>query len=178
MCGARYRTWVFLLLLRIMKTLYLVRHAKASRDIEGIQDWERPLTGPGIERARKVAGILKKKKVQPGRIISSHAFRALNTAVIFAHNLGYPASDIVIDRRVYERGYSDLLALIKKQDDSCASLMLFGHNPILSELNNYLITTELEELSTSQVSVISFPVNSWKKIGKGTGKIEYTETGK
>jgi phosphohistidine phosphatase len=79
-----------------MKTIYLVRHAKASRDERGIKDWERPLTVAGIYRAQKVARTLYDKKTLPARMISSHAFRSLNTALLFAINMRYPVSAIEI----------------------------------------------------------------------------------
>src|SRR5690349_13917308 len=110
-----------------MKTLYLVRHAKASWE-DNVHDWERPLTEAGIERAEKVSKLLKTKKINPDRIISSYAFRALNTAVIFALQLRYPINDIVISQNIYEKRAIDILDMLRKQDDKLNKIMLFGHD--------------------------------------------------
>ena len=161
-----------------MKTIYLVRHAKASRDEKGIKDHERPLTVSGIYRAQKVAKKLSDKKVHTGRMISSHAFRALNTALIFAINLRYPLSALEINTNLYEKKASDILDMLKKQDDSITSVMLFGHNPSLSDLCNHLTRKKSEELPTSAITCIQVKVTKWSDIGKYAGKIIFTESGK
>lgn len=161
-----------------MKTIYLVRHAKASRDEKGIGDWERPLTVTGIYRAQKVAKKLHDKKINPGRMISSHAFRSLNTALIFAINLRYPVSALEISASLYEKKTSDILAMLKKQDDSISSIMLFGHNPSISDLCNSLTRKKGVELPTSAVTCIQFKTDKWSEIAKFAGKTSFTESGK
>ena len=161
-----------------MKTIYLVRHAKASRDEKGIRDWERPLTVTGIYRAQKVAKKLSDKKILPGRIITSHAFRSLNTALIFALNLRYPVSALEISASLYEKKASDILDTLKKQDDSISSIMLFGHNPSISDLCNHLTRKKTMDLPTSAVICIQFKTAKWNDIGKYAGKTTFTESGK
>jgi phosphohistidine phosphatase len=159
-----------------MKTLYIVRHAKSSHE-NGVKDWERPLADSGVERANKISGLLKKKKISPDKIISSHAFRALNTAIIFAMNLDYPVNKIDITDDLYETNTNSIVGLIKKQSNEISSLMIFGHNPAFTDLYNEL-TGENMELSTSSAACIQFDVNDWNKIQTGTGKSIFIETGK
>src|ERR1700721_800617 len=121
-----------------MKTIYLVRHAKSPKDEKGIKDWERPLTVAGIKRAQDIAQKLYRKKIMPARMISSHAFRALNTALFFAINMRYPAAALYISASLYEKKASDILDMLKSQNDSITSIMLFGHNPSISDLCNHL----------------------------------------
>lgn len=161
-----------------MKTIYLVRHAKASRDDKGIKDYERPLTVTGIYRAQKIAKKLYDKKILPGRIISSHAFRSLNTALIFSINLRYPVAALEISSSLYEQKVSDMLSMLKKQDNSISSVMLFGHNPSISDLCNRLTKTSGDELPTSAVIGLQFKINKWSDIGKSGGKKIFTELGK
>jgi phosphohistidine phosphatase len=161
-----------------MKTLYLVRHAKASRDEKEITDWERPLTPAGIQRATIVGKKLRSKKVAPEKIISSYAFRALNTALIFAAQIKYPLSAIDIEDRLYMAKTSDTIDMLKKQDDSVKSIMLFGHNPGISNLCNHLTRKKGKELATSEVVCIEFTTDSWSNIAKYTGKLVFTESGK
>ena len=46
-----------------MKHLFLVRHAKSTRDMEFIQDIDRPLTERGYRDAIKVSTIIKAEKI-------------------------------------------------------------------------------------------------------------------
>ena len=161
-----------------MKTLYIVRHAKASHNETGLKDWERPLMNIGIERANKVSDILKEKKICPDKIISSHAFRALNTAVIFAMNLNYSVNEIEITNHIYEKTPSSLLDVIKKQSNEISSLMIFGHNPTFTDLYNILSGEKLGYLSTSSVACIQFESDVWNKIHTTKGKSIFIETGK
>ncbi len=161
-----------------MKTIYLVRHAKASRDEKGINDWERPLTVTGIYRAQKIAQKLNKKKILPGRMISSYAFRSLNTALIFAINMRYPVAALEISPSLYEKKASDILDMLKKQDDSISSIMVFGHNPSISDLCNLITKKKSEDLPTSAVTAIQFNIANWAELSKTKGKITFTEQGK
>lgn len=160
------------------KTLYIVRHAKSSREDRELNDWERPLLETGIERANKVSKILKRKKIHPDKIISSHAFRALNTAVIFSIALDYPVDDIEISYDIYGRKPGDVLDMIMKQDDAFSSLMIFGHNPVFTDLYNLITGEKLENLSTSAVACVRFEVDKWNKIHTKKGKSMFLETGK
>jgi phosphohistidine phosphatase len=160
-----------------MKTLYLVRHAKASWD-DQVNDWERPLTEIGVERAHKVAKALKAKKIKPSKIISSYAFRALNTAVIFAMDLRYPATKIEVSQSIYEKRAIDILDMLRKQDDKDEIIMLFGHYPAITELYNMLTRKLLLKLSTSSTAGIQFNIKHWKDLGNTVGKTLFIEPGK
>lgn len=160
------------------KTLYIVRHAKASPDAENIKDWERPLIQAGIERANKISKVLKKKKICPDKMISSHAFRALNTAIIFAGSLNYTVNKIEISYEVYAKKPSHILDLIMKQDDVISSLMIFGHNPEFTDLYNLLTGEKFENLPTSSVACIHFDVEKWSKIRAKKGLPVFLESEK
>jgi phosphohistidine phosphatase len=160
-----------------MKTLYIVRHAKASRDEIHLKDWERSLIPEGIERANEVSKILKGKKVHPGKIISSHAFRALNTALIFARCLEYPLNEIEVSQDLYETNKQHILRLLKKQENRISSLMIFGHNPVFTDLYNLLTGEQLEDFPTSAVACIQFETDQWVEIGEKKGKCLFLEAG-
>ena len=157
--------------------LYIVRHAKSSHNEFGLKDWERPLNEVGIERANRVSNSLRARKICPDKIISSYAFRALNTAVIFALNLDYPVDEIELSNDFYGKKPSSVLAVLKKQNNDISSLMIFGHNPCLTDLYNDLAEETLEHLSTSSVACIQFESEVWNKIDTKRGKRIFLETG-
>src|SRR6185312_9403361 len=93
---------------RFMKTLFLVRHAKSSRDPPGLPDEDRPLAGRGERDAPKMGRRLAK---------------------LVAAKLHYKPKRIVVDRRLYPGRLEELLSMIEELDDELESVMLFGHNP-------------------------------------------------
>ena len=72
-----------------MKTLFLVRHAKSSRNDAAMPDKDRPLNDRGKRDAPKMGERLAKRDVKPDLILSSPARRALRTAEIIAKKLDY-----------------------------------------------------------------------------------------
>lgn len=147
-----------------MKTLYLVRHAKSSRDHPGLDDADRPLMKKGIERSHRIIGFLKERKVYPGLIISSPATRAIETARLFAGGLGYPLQRILTDQKIYDGHYDHLLDIIYSTPDDIHSLMLFGHNPTITNLANLFLHPGIDDMPTATVAAIEFDTLRWEDV--------------
>lgn len=131
-----------------MKTLYLVRHAKSDWADEDLNDIDRPLNKRGYRDAHFMSGLMKEKKLLPDLIISSPAIRAITTALIFCRNFNFNYSDIVIDPNLYETNIQHYKDCISKTDNRYKSIMLFGHNPIISDVANSLTKTFIENIAT------------------------------
>ena len=121
-----------------MKTLFLIRHAKSSWDDTALPDKDRPLNDRGKRDAPKMGKRLAKRDVKPDLILSSPAKRALTTAEIIAKKLDYKLKDIVVDDRLYAGAVHDLLNVIHKLGDKPKRVILFGHNPELTEFAHRL----------------------------------------
>ena len=147
-----------------MKTLFLVRHAKAGRDDPALPDRERPLDERGSEDAPLMGRRLARHHVQPDLIISSPAVRALSTAQAFAHALGYAPQRIAIETRLYASTAETLLAVVRSLDKKLGCVMLFSHNPQISELAQHL-AGEVAYLSTCAVVELRYDMKSWSDIG-------------
>lgn len=147
-----------------MKTLYLVRHAKSTRDPVPSSDRERPLAERGRRDAPKIGKRLYRRGVRPDLILSSPALRALSTAEIIARQLHYPRKHIVVDDRLYPGDAGALLRVIRGLDDKLARVMLIGHNPGLSDLAGRLCG-EPTHLSTCAVAGLTFDAGAWSDIG-------------
>ena len=148
-----------------MKTLFLVRHAKSSWDDPALADKERPLDARGKRDAPKVGERLAKAGAKPDLILSSPAKRALTTARIIAKELGYKRKNIVVDDRLYAVEADVLLDVIQRLDKEAGRVMLFGHNPELTELAHRL-SSKITRMPTCAVAEFTFDVNSWSRIGK------------
>ena len=148
-----------------MKTLFLVRHAKSSRDDTALPDKDRPLNDRGRRDAPKMGERLAKRKLKPDLILSSPARRALTTAEIIAKKLDYRIKDIVVDDRLYAGEADDLLRVIHKLGDKLERVMMFGHNPELTELAHRL-SGKITHMPTCAVAEFTFDAKSWSNIGK------------
>ena len=148
-----------------MKTLFLIRHAKSSWGDAALPDKDRPLNDRGRRDAPKMGERLAKRDVKPDLILSSPAVRALKTAEIIAKKLDYRRRDIVVDDRLYAVGADDLLDVIHKLGDKLERVMLFGHNPELTELAHRL-SSKIAHMPTCAVAEFSFDAKSWSSIGK------------
>ena len=147
-----------------MKTLFLVRHAKSSRDDPVLPDKDRPLNERGMRDASRVGEQLAKGGAKPDLILSSPARRALTTAEIVARKLDYRGKDIVVDDRLYAATPDDLLAVVHEIDDRTKRVMLFGHNPELTELAHRL-SGKITEMATCTVAEFAFDIKAWSKLG-------------
>ena len=146
-----------------MKTLFLIRHAKSSWDDTALPDKERPLNDRGRRDAPKMGERLAKRDVKPDLILSSPAVRALSTAEIIAEKLDYRRKDIVVTERLYAAEVDELLDVIQQLRDEVERVMLFGHNPELTELAHRL-SAEITHMPTCAVAEFTFDAKSWSKI--------------
>jgi phosphohistidine phosphatase len=148
-----------------MKTLFLVRHAKSSRDDPSLPDRDRPLDERGKQEAPMMGKRLAKRKVKPDLLVSSPALRALTTAQLIAEEIGYKRKDIVADDRLYGSSPDELLAIIRALDKKLDRVMLVGHNPEFSELAHRL-SSKIAEMPTSAVAEFSFDTKAWSEVAE------------
>ncbi|RZL96342.1 MAG: histidine phosphatase family protein [Variovorax sp.] len=155
-----------------MKTLFLVRHAKSSRDDPSLPDRERPLDNRGRHDAPAMGKRLSKRGVMPDLLVSSPALRALTTAQLIADEIDYQRKDIIVDERLYASSSDDLLAIICALDDKVDRVMLFGHNPEFTDLTHRL-SSEVIDMPTCAVAEFRFDAKAWADVGKvGPAKVK------
>lgn len=152
-----------------MKSVILFRHGKSRWDV-GVRDFDRDLEAIGIERSKKSAEALSKtfhKKIDAW--YSSPAQRAKHTAKIAVDF--FPEKPIIqlIDE-LYTFSFFDLLKFLKSLDNNLATVICFGHNEAFTEFVNRMGNQHIDNLPTSGVATIEFPVQSWKEIEKGQTK--------
>jgi|SRR5690606_14380058 len=137
------------------KTLYLIRHAKAEEHSFIKRDYDRNLIEKGKERAQQIATQLAQQLVITPQtsVLTSPANRAIQTAELFCDIIGYSTAQIKQDKSIYEAHHSAILNAINKTPTEVDTLLVFGHNPGLSDLTNYLCNSHIN-LATSHVAMI------------------------
>jgi phosphohistidine phosphatase len=155
-----------------MKTVTLVRHAKSTKSILNIRDIDRPLNERGYEDAYKAGERLAERKPGPALFISSPAIRAFSTAVIIAGRLSYDEEDIMLNKNLYETSAQQYLEVISETPNEIDSVILFGHNPIISEALSMLIKKGFD-MGTADIACIQFEMDKWKDIFKTKGELQY-----
>lgn len=137
----------------IKKTLYIARHAKSSWDDMSLSDFERPLNKRGKRDAPFMADLLKDKSISPDLILSSPAKRAKKTAKHYHKTLG---GELRFDERIYEASLMTLLHLVQDAFEKVNSIMIVGHNPEFTALNDMLSDKDIFNIPTSGVVGIIF----------------------
>lgn len=144
-----------------MKTLTLVRHAKSSWHDTKLGDRERPLNKRGVRDAPIMGQRAVEAGIRPSLIISSPAVRAWTTAKIFATELGYPVEFLQREDDIYLASLDRLLEVVASQDAGFNNLMLFGHNPGLTDFANYLSPGLTNNLPTAGIVSVEFDRDDW-----------------
>jgi phosphohistidine phosphatase len=97
---------------------------------------------------------------------SSSANRALTTAMAIADAVGYPPNEIVVEQRIYGIGVTRLIALVQEMAEAVDNVMVFGHNPTMTQIIGHLSSESLDNLPTCGVAQFVFDFDSWAKLGE------------
>jgi len=153
-----------------MKQLILVRHAKSSWDNPLQKDFDRPLNDRGEHDAPVMAKRLKEKKVAVDAFISSPAVRALTTAEYFVEVYGLKRKDIIQQKDLYHASYDTLHDFITNLDDRYETVVIFSHNPGLTEFATDLTTVNIDNIPTCGIFAVKLNIKSWKEFADAEKK--------
>jgi phosphohistidine phosphatase len=155
-----------------MKTLYLVRHAKAVKSPD-MPDFDRPLAERGEREALEIAARFK-EGIGPDGLVSSPSERSLRTAAIFAEVFGYPADKIMKRKALYDQTDTAFNKVIREMNEKYSRLMLFGHNPSISAFAHVIAPEFCGEIPPGGVVCIEVEAASWKEAVGKAGKVVRT----
>jgi phosphohistidine phosphatase len=156
-----------------MKKLFIVRHAKSSWDFPELDDLDRPLNKRGKKNAPQMGSRLAKRGIKPQLIITSPAKRAAATAREIAKELSFPKSDIIKEPLLYHGTNKNIIQMLQKQNNDINEIMIFGHNPGLTDLANYLSGSHIYNIPTCGIAEIDFEIFSWADIDEKKGVLVY-----
>jgi phosphohistidine phosphatase len=147
-----------------MKQLIIVRHGKSDWSYPELADIERPLKTRGVNDGHKMGEVLKSRGIYPDVMISSPANRAYSTAQIIASVLEYHPDKLIQDEAIYHAGVRELIKIIKKFNNSWASVMIYGHNPGFTDLANHFCSDYIENVPTTGIVILNFRVDDWRAV--------------
>ncbi len=164
-----YERGIFrLLFTRLMKTLYLIRHAKSSWAFE-LSDHDRPLGRRGRKDVFKMGNQLLERESPPERLISSTASRAFYTALFLCDQMKIDEGRISLTKELFHAGTNEIIDVIRKAPE-CKTLAVFGHNPGFTSTANALANISIANIPTCGIVGISFNISYWSEVEKGIGK--------
>lgn len=152
-----------------MKTLLLVRHAKSSWDNVAQPDFDRPLNERGKKDAPEMAERIKEKGISPDLLVSSPAKRAKKTARIFAEVFGIDKDAVKLVDELYNPSKAAFVAAISDLPEEHKTVLLFSHNPDITEYANSLTNVRIDDMPTCAVFAVSCE-GAWKNFETETKK--------
>ena len=168
----RIVSWIGFCIFGGMKTIYFNRHAKSDWSHDDLRDFDRPLNNRGFRDAPKMGERLKQRGEKIDQFISSPAKRAITTARLMADKYNFPVDEIKEVERLYLPSIGSFLDTISETDESHRSVILFAHNPGITEVVEYLSGEEIGNIPTCGIAKIEFAsANNWNEISAETGKM-------
>jgi phosphohistidine phosphatase len=157
-----------------VKTLWLLRHAKASAGGDGLADRDRPLNARGRDAAEQIGRHLGERGARFDLVLCSSSLRTRETAEHVAKGLG-TALPIEFEDELYLASERDLRGRIQEVDDDVSSLMLIGHNPGIAELALQLATRGHPEaladmrrkFPTAALAELTVHAQRWRHFARG-----------
>jgi phosphohistidine phosphatase len=161
-----------------LKTLYLLRHAKAESAHARENDFDRKLAERGREACQDVGEYMKAKNYLPQLVLSSSSARTTETFALVMQAAGIaPAHQF--EKTLYLATADDVLRHIHLVSPDVESLLMIGHNPgmhhialILAEPKSSDLHVNLElKYPTASLTVLCFNVDSWTEVSSGMGEL-------
>jgi len=162
----------------MLKRLLIVRHAHAEDIAESGEDFDRLLLPKGEVCAQDMSNWLSEAHISLDALYSSPALRAKKTAEIFAQTLAYPIGKINFIEAIYEAGLYNLLAIINRFPNNDNAVAIFGHNPSLTYLADYLGNQPIDTLPKGGMILITFETADWATVGQASGITHWLQSHK
>ena len=151
-----------------MKTLYVMRHPQKDESSSS-DDFFLTLTSQGEEDAQSVAKKLFDKNVKPDLIVSSPSLRTEITSMILSNELNVEKS-VVYNEVLYQGYLEELIESVNFTFHTVDTLLLVGHNPLLSNFANYFVGYK-DKIKMGTVLKLEFNTTSWVDIDASNAKL-------
>lgn len=149
------------------KTLFLLRHGKSDWSKGNESDHERTLNAVGKGEVSRIAAWLKRRSLSPGRVISSPAVRARDTAFIVMDELGMKRDAVTLEENLYLAEPPAYMNVLTHLSQDPPTVLLVGHNPGMSELATR-ICSESIEMPTAALLEIALSISQFSELDFST----------
>ena len=133
--------------------IYLLRHGIAEDPKSGQPDSERPLTGEGRDKLRRVLKRARTADLDPSLILSSPYRRAMETAAVAAEVLGYKGEIVRTPALVPEASPFDAWEEIRTRKNE-RSILLSSHEPLMSSLAAFLLDSPALHVEMKKAALV------------------------
>lgn len=147
-------------------TLMLLRHAKAKRPEDGVEDFDRRLSRRGREAATELGVLLRKERLAPDLVLVSAAKRTRQTWELIAAELGTEVAEREA-RALYLAGPAKIMDAIRRASPEVRRLMVVGHNPGMENLFERL-TGEARAFPTCALAILALDADDWRQAERAT----------
>lgn len=157
-----------------MRRLFLLRHAKSSWQVEGQDDFDRPINARGQKASLLIGEYIADNDCSADLILCSTACRARETLARIVPFLKGEAA-ILLEDALYLASAERMLARIAQVDDRFDRVMIIAHNPGLQDLTLTLagfgkaLAAVKDKYPTAALAQIDFDVDSWAAIAPREG---------
>ena len=157
-----------------MKTILLMRHAKAELILPGQKDFDRPLSKRGLQDAARMGKALRSMKTEPDVIVASPARRARETADQVAKALKHDRA-CRWDKALYAASGEAWLKALHRLEARIEVALVVAHSPGLEEAAALLAGAAPGFLDCPTAGIIAFDGSaaSWKELGRGAGTLRW-----
>src|SRR5262245_33661057 len=159
----------------MVRTLFLLRHAKSSWDDSSLRDHERPLAKRGRRATKVIARHLRSQSVRPELVLCSSAKRTQETLDRLRDALPDDV-EVRVERGLYLASAVDLLDGVRLVPAELGSVLLIGHNPAIQELALSLAraTAEVDPIRqkfpTAALATLIFE-GPWEQLSPGAAEL-------
>jgi phosphohistidine phosphatase len=161
-----------------MKTLLVLRHAKASQESPSNLDFDRPLKPRGRAQALALGGLVRDRQLAFDAIVASLAARVVETVAGIVAGAGLDFEP-AYDGRLYNASPETLLEVIREAGDTVERLLIVGHNPGLQHLLLHIAEDDGDGLRdeitsgfpTAALAELELSVEDWRDVGRRCGRI-------
>jgi phosphohistidine phosphatase len=160
--------------IRCVKTILLLRHAKAEALVPGQRDFDRPLASRGRDDAQLMGRVLAKLGCVPDAIVSSPAARAKETAEGAARAMKF-GGKIIMEPALYDAAGEVWLDTLRAVASGAASALLVAHEPGMSEAAGLLCGGDAGTFDIPTAGLLSLEVNleRWRDLAEGDAALRW-----
>jgi phosphohistidine phosphatase len=148
-----------------MKTIFLIRHAKAESG-QSIEDEDRKLTEKGKSDAVMMAKRLQDREIAIEAFVSSPAKRALKTCKLFAEVFRVKNDTIIQEDDLYMPEVVDFENYLSNFDDDIHTIAIFSHNPGITEFANSLNIATIDNMPTCSIFAFRCETDHWSEFSQ------------